>query len=53
LEIFTGIVKTGSGGAVSEMSDARTLGDLEILTGLKVILGTLLCFDDNQGDIVC
>jgi CTP-dependent riboflavin kinase len=41
LEIFTGIVKTGSGGAAIEMSDARTLDDLEILTGLKVIPGTL------------
>ena len=41
MELFKGIVKTGRGGAAVEMSKSKTILDLEELTGLKVIPGTL------------
>jgi CTP-dependent riboflavin kinase len=41
LELFNGTIKTGIGGAVTEMSDPNHLNDWEELTGLKIIPGTL------------
>lgn len=41
MELFTGVVKTGRAGAAVEMSKSSTIEDMEILTGLRVIPGTL------------
>ncbi len=41
MELFNGIIKTGIGGAVTEMSDPNDLETWEKLTGLKIIPGTL------------
>jgi hypothetical protein len=38
---YRGIVKTGRGGEVKEMSETGTIDDIRRLTGLKVIPGTL------------
>ncbi len=41
MELFSGFVKTGIGRAIAEMSNPDELKEWKILTGLKVIPGTV------------
>jgi CTP-dependent riboflavin kinase len=48
---YKGFVKTGRGGAIVEMSNPDELEEWEILTGLKVIPGTLNLHLDKPFDL--